>query len=138
MNMGIFEPGVNLKKEQELIEKYSPYEWVKAWFKYTFDKSFYWKTHFRIAEKGIVFYQATESGADLRIPWDNITDVGWNDVYVYQLECPGLIIDFSDGTEMLVRLDPHAFWRPSMIHWLRGVTRIIQSNMSDVDENDDE
>ena len=136
--MGIFEPGVNLKKEQELIEKYSPYEWVKAWFKYTFDKSFYWKTHFRIAEKGIVFYQATESGADLRIPWDNITDVGWNDVYVYQLECPGLIIDFSDGTEMLVRLDPHAFWRPSMIHWLRGVTRIIQSNMSDVDENDDE
>lgn len=30
--MGLFEPGVNLEKEQKLIEKYSPYEWVKAWF----------------------------------------------------------------------------------------------------------
>ena len=118
--MGIFEPGVNLKKEQELIEKYSPYEWVKAWFKYTYDKRFYWKTHFRIAEKEIVFYQATESGADLRISWDNITDVGWNDVGVYQGVGLGLVIDFSDGTEMLVRLDSHGFWRPSMIHWLRG------------------
>ena len=53
--MGIFEPSVNLVKEEKLIEKYSPYEWVKAWFKYTYDKSFYWDTHFRIAEKGIVF-----------------------------------------------------------------------------------
>ena len=29
--MGIFEPSVNLEKEKKLIEKYSPYEWVKAW-----------------------------------------------------------------------------------------------------------
>ncbi len=127
--MGLFEPGVNLEKEQKLIEKYSPYEWVKAWFKYTYDKNFYWKTHFRIAEKGIVFYQATDSGADLRIPWSDITSVGWNDVGVYQGVGPGLVIDLSNGTRMIVRLDPHGFWRPSMIHWLRGVTRIIESNM---------
>ena len=129
--MGLFEPGVNLEKEQELIEKYSPYEWIKSWFKYTHKKNFYWETHFRIAEKGIVFYQATESGADLRIPWNVIVDVGWNDVGVYQGVGPGLVIDLSDGTEMLVRLNPHGFWLPSMIHWLRGVTRIIKSNMSD-------
>ena len=112
--MGIFEPSVNLEKEKKLIEKYSPYEWIKAWFKYTYDKSFYWDTHFRIAEKGIVFYQATDSGADLRIPWSDISSVGWNDVGVYQGVGPGLVIDLS---------------RPSMIHWLRGVTRIIESNM---------
>ena len=102
--MGIFEPSVNLEKEKKLIEKYSPYEWIKAWFKYTYDKSFYWDTHFRIAEN-------------------------WNDVGVYQGVGPGLVIDLSNGTRMIVRLDPHGFWRPSMIHWLRGVTRIIESNM---------
>nr|WP_295605791.1 hypothetical protein [uncultured Methanobrevibacter sp.] len=110
--MGLFEPSVNLEKEEKLIEKYSPYEWIKAWFKYTYDKSFYWDTHFRIAEKGIVFYQATDSGADLRI------------------------IDFSNGTQMIVRLDPHGFWRRDMIHWLRGVSRIIESNMGSVEYSD--
>lgn len=127
--MGLFEPGVNLEKEQKLIEKYSPYEWVKAWFKYTYDKNFYWKTHFRIAEKGIVFYQATESGIDLRIPWDNIVDVGWNDIFVYQLECPGLIMDLSDGRTIHIRFDIGWTGRRDTIHWLRGVSRIIQSNI---------
>ena len=82
--MGLFEPGVNLEKEQKMLEKHNPYEWVRSWFIYTYDRGFYWETHFRIAEKGIVFYQATESGIDLRIPWDNIVDVGWNDIFVYQ------------------------------------------------------
>lgn len=132
--MGIFEPSVNLVKEEKLIEKYSPYEWIKAWFKYTYDKSFYWDTHFRIAEKGIVFYQATDSGADLRIPWSDISSVGWNDVGVYQGVGPGLVIDLSNGTQMIVRLNPHGFWRRDMIHWLRGVTRIIQSNIGTDEE----
>ena len=48
---------------------------------------------------------------------------------MYQGVGPGLVIDLSNGTRMIVRLDPHGFWRPSMIHWLRGVTRIIESNM---------
>ena len=100
--MGLLDPSVNLEKEQKMLNKHSPYEWVKAWFKYTYDKDFYWRTFFRIAEKGIVFYQATDSGADLRIPWSDITSVGWNDVYVYQLRIPGLIMDLSDGTEILV------------------------------------
>ena len=127
--MGLLDPNVNLEKEQKMLNKHSPYEWVKAWFKYTYDKNFYWRTYFRIAEKGIVFYQATDSGADLRIPWSDISSVGWNDVGVYQGVGPGLVIDLSNGTRMIVRLDPHGFWRPSMIHWLRGVTRIIESNM---------
>ena len=90
--MGLLDPSVNLEKEQKMLNKHSPYEWVKAWFKYTYDKDFYWRTFFRIAEKGIVFYQATDSGADLRIPWSDITSVGWNDVYVYQLRIPGLSV----------------------------------------------
>ena len=131
--MGLLDPSVNLEKEQKMLNKHSPYEWFKAWFKYTYDKDFYWRTFFRIAEKGIVFYQATDSGADLRIPWSDITSVGWNDVYVYQLRIPGLIIHLSDGTEILVRLDNGWTGRHDTIHWLRGITRIIESNMSNVD-----
>lgn len=131
--MGLLDPNVNLEKEQKMLNKHSPYEWIKAWFKYTYDKDFYWRTFFRIAEKGIVFYQATDSGADLRIPWSDITSVGWNDVYVYQLCIPGLIIDLSDGTEILVRLDNGWTGRRDTIHWLRGITRIIESNMGNVD-----
>ena len=134
--MGLLDPSVNLEKEQKMLNKHSPYEWVKAWFKYTYDKDFYWRTFFRIAEKGIVFYQATDSGADLRIPWSDITSVGWNDVYVYQLRIPGLIIDLSDGTEILVRLDNGWTGRHDTIHWLRGITRIIESNMGN-EENFD-
>lgn len=103
--MGLFDPSVNLEKEQKMLYKHSPYEWVKARFRYASDKSSYWKTHFHIAEKGIVFYQATASGADLRIPWSDIVDVGWNDVNVYMGSAPSLIIDLSDGTELLVYLD---------------------------------
>ena len=131
--MGLLDPSVNLEKEQKMLNQHSPYEWVKAWFKYTYDKDFYWRTFFRIAEKGIVFYQATDSGADLRIPWSDISSVGWNDVYVYQLRITGLIIDLSDGTEILVRLDNGWTGRRDTIHWLRGITRIIESNMSNVD-----
>ncbi len=116
--MGLLDPSVNLEKEQKMLNKHSPYEWVKAWFKYTYDKDFYWRTFFRIAEKGIVFYQATDSGADLRIPWSDITSVGWNDVYVYQLRIPGLVIDLSNGTEILVRLDNGWTGRRDTIHWL--------------------
>ena len=134
--MGIFEPGVNLEKEQKMLEKHNPYEWIKASFRYAHNKSSYWKTHFRIAEKGIVFYQATDSGADLRIPWSDITSVGWNDVYVYQLRIPGLIIDLSDGTEILVRLDNGWTGRRDTIHWLRGIARIIESNMGRVENSD--
>ena len=117
--MGLLDPSVNLEKEQKMLNKHSPYEWVKAWFKYTYDKDFYWRTFFRIAEKGIVFYQATDSGADLRIPWSDITSVGWNDVYVYQLRIPGLVIDLSNGTEILVRLDNGWTGRRDTIHWLK-------------------
>ena len=131
--MGLLDPNVNLEKEQKMLNKHSPYEWIKAWFKYTYDKNFYWRTYFRIAEKGIVFYQATDSGADLRIPWSDITSVGWNDVYVYQLRIPGLVIDLSNGTEILVRLDNGWPGRRDTIHWLRGITRIIESNMGNVD-----
>ena len=127
--MGLFEPGVNLEKEQKMLEKHNPYECVRSWFIYTYDRGFYWETHFRIAEKGIVFYQATESGIDLRIPWDNIVDVGWNDIFVYQLECPGLIMDLSDGRTIHVRFDIGWTGRRDTIHWLRGVSRIIQSNI---------
>ena len=134
--MGLLDPSVNLEKEQKMLNKHSPYEWVKAWFKYTYDKDFYWRTFFRIAEKGIVFYQATDSGADLRIPWSDITSVGWNDVYVYQLRIPGLIIDLSDGTEILVRLDNGWTGRRDTIHWLRGIARIIESNMGSVENSD--
>lgn len=129
--MGLFEPSVNLEKEQKMLSKHSPYEWFKASFRCAYNKSSYWKTHFRIAEKGIVFYQATDSGADLRIPWKDITDVGWNDVNVYMGYAPGLVIDLSDGTEILVRLDNGWTGRRDTIHWLRGITRIIESNMSD-------
>ena len=32
--MGIFEPGVNLEKEQKMLEKHNPYEWIRSWFRY--------------------------------------------------------------------------------------------------------
>ena len=47
--MGLFEPGVNLEKEQKMLEKHNPYEWIRSWFRYTYDGSSYWTTHFRIA-----------------------------------------------------------------------------------------
>lgn len=136
MNMGIFEPGVNLEKEQKMLEKHNPYEWIRSWFRYTYDGNSYWTTHFRIAEKGIVFYQATKSGADLRIPWSSITDVGWNDIFVYLVECPGLIIDLSDGTTIYVSFDIGWTGRRDTIHWLRGIARIIESNMGSVENSD--
>ena len=133
--MGFLDPGVNLEKEQKMLNKHSPYEWIKAEFKYTYNNISYWTTHFRIAEKGIVFYQATQSGADLRIPWKDITDVGWNDVNVHFGYIPGLIIDISDGTTIHATFDIGWTGRKNMIHWLRGVSRIIQSNMNDNVEN---
>ena len=97
--MGIFEPGVNLEKEQKMLEKHNPYEWIRSWFRYTYDGSSYWTTHFRIAEKGIVFYQATKSGIYVRF------DLGWTG-------------------------------RRDTIHWLRGIARIIESNMGSVENSD--
>ena len=76
------------------------------------------------------------NGLGLGLDTSSITDVGWNDIFVYLVECPGLIIDLSDGTTIYVRFDLGWTGRRDTIHWLRGIARIIESNMGSVENSD--
>ena len=68
--------------------------------------------------------------SDMRIPWNEIKNCGWNDIVVDAATAPGLVINLKNNVSVLVRF--HAKFgigRFNMIHLIRGVTRIIESNM---------
>ena len=55
--MGIFEPSVNLEKEQKMLEKYNPYDGLTAAVKVSNQNIIIRKTQFRLAQKGVVIFQ---------------------------------------------------------------------------------
>ena len=66
----------------------------------------------------------------MRIPWNEIKNCGWNDIVVDTATCPGLIINLKNNVSVLVRFYvKFTTGRFSQIHLIRGITRIIESNM---------
>ncbi len=128
--MGLFEPSVNLEKEQKMLEKYDPYAGLTAAVKISNQNVIIRKTQFRLAQKGVVIFQGNMDDSDMRIPWNEIKNCGWNDIVVDAATAPGLVINLKNNVSVLVRF--HAKFgigRFNMIHLIRGVTRIIESNM---------
>ena len=130
--MGIFEPNVNLEKEQKMLEKYDPYAGLTAAVKVSNQNVIIRKTQFRLAQKGVVIFQGNMDDSDMRIPWNEIKNCGWNDILVdaATATAPGLVINLKNNVSVLVRF--HAKFgigRFNMIHLIRGIPRIIESNM---------
>ncbi len=132
--MGIFEPSVNLEKEQKMLAKYNPYDGLTAAVKVTNQNVIIRKTQFRLAQKGVVIFQGNMDDSDMRIPWDEIKNCGWNDIVVDTATSPGLIINLKKNVTVLVRFHvKFTTGRFNLIHLIRGVTRIIESNMDNLD-----
>ena len=73
--MGLFDPSVNLEKEQKMLEKNNPYEGLFCSVKFSFSDILIRRTVFRIAEKGVVIAQGNDDDTDMRIPWNEIENV---------------------------------------------------------------
>ena len=132
--MGIFEPSVNLEKEQKMLAKYNPYDGLTAAVKVTNQNVIIRKTQFRLAQKGVVIFQGNMDDSDMRIPWNEIKNCGWNDIVVDAATAPGLVLNLKNNVSVLVRF--HAKFgtgRFNIIHLIRGVTRIIESYMNYLD-----
>ena len=135
--MGLFDPSVNFEKEQKMLEKYDPYAGLTAAVKVSNQNVIIRKTQFRLAQKGVVIFQGNMDDSDMRIPWNEIKNCGWNDIVVDAATAPGLVINLKNNVSVLVRF--HAKFgigRFNMIHLIRGVTRIIESNISNEDNLD--
>ena len=136
--MGIFEPSVNLEKEQKMLAKYNPYDGLTAAVKVTNQNVIIRKTQFRLAQKGVVIFQGNMDDSDMRIPWNEIKNCGWNDIVVDAATAPGLVINLKNNVSVLVRFHARfGIGRFNMIHLIRGVTRIIESNMGNEENLDD-
>lgn len=135
--MGLFEPSVNLEKEQKMLEKYDPYAGLTAAVKISNQNVIIRKTQFRLAQNGVVIFQGNMDDSDMRIPWDEIKNCGWNDIVVDAATAPGLVINLKNNVSVLVRFHARfGIGRFNMIHLIRGVTRIIESNMGNVEYSD--
>ena len=97
--MGIFEPNVNLEKEQKMLEKYDPYAGLTAAVKVSNQNVIIRKTQFRLAQKGVVIFQGNMDDSDMRIPWNEIKNCGWNDILVdaATATAPGLVINLKNN-----------------------------------------
>ena len=73
--MGLFDPSVNLEKEQKILEKNNPYNGLFCSVKFSFSNILIKRTIFRIAEKGVVIAQGNDDDTDMRIPWNEIENV---------------------------------------------------------------
>ncbi len=136
--MGIFDPSVNLEKEQKMLEKYDPYAGLTAAVKISNQNVIIRKTQFRLAQNGVVIFQGNMDDSDMRIPWDEIKNCGWNDIVVDAATAPGLVINLKNNVSVLVRFHARfGIGRFNMIHLIRGVTRIIESNMGNEENLDD-
>ena len=135
--MGLFEPSVNLEKEQKMLEKYDPYAGLTAAVKISNQNVIIRKTQFRLAQNGVVIFQGNMDDSDMRIPWDEIKNCGWNDIVVDAATAPGLVINLKNNVSVLVRFHARfGIGRFNMIHLIRGVTRIIESNMGNEENLD--
>nr|WP_295605145.1 hypothetical protein [uncultured Methanobrevibacter sp.] len=136
--MGIFDSSVNLEKEQKMLEKYDPYAGLTAAVKVSNQNVIIRKTQFRLAQKGVVIFQGNMDDSDMRIPWNEIKNCGWNDIVVDAATAPGLVINLKNNVSVLVRFHARfGIGRFNMIHLIRGVTRIIESNMGNEENLDD-
>ncbi len=98
--MGLFDPSVNLEKEQKMLEKNNPYA---GFVKFSFSNFLIKRTVFRIAEKGVVIAQGNDDDTDMRIPWNEIENCGWHDEAVlYPIESPCLNINLLNGGTILI------------------------------------
>ena len=65
--MGLFDPSVNLEKEQKMLKKNNPYTGLFCSVKFSFSNILIKRTVFRIAEKGVVIAQGNDDDTDMRI-----------------------------------------------------------------------
>ena len=136
--MGLFDPSVNLEKEQKMLEKNNPYNGLFCSVKFSFSNILIKRTIFRIAEKGVVIAQGNDDDTDMRIPWNDIENCGWHDEAVlYPIESPCLNINLLNGGTITVDIDIGFTSRGKLIHLLRGIARIIESNMGNEENLDD-
>ena len=89
-------------------------------------------THFRIADKGVVIYQACKDGSDLRIPWDNI--ISASVIKVNSL--PKLRLRLLKNQTIEIYFKGLSFF-DSHIHYCRGVARLINEKACGISPEDE-
>lgn len=89
-------------------------------------------THFRIAEKGVVIFQACKDGADLRIPWDNIIHAS----YIRHNPYDKLRIRLLKNQTIEIYFNNLSFF-DNPIHYCRGVARLINEKACGVSPEDE-
>lgn len=127
-NPGFFEPRINQGKELAIMEKYNPYSGIKIEFGFSPDGFF--KTIFRLAEKGVVIQGWNEDGSDLRIPWNDIAGVSTHEGFWYPLT---LVINLKDGRDCYIFFDNWSTTN-THIHLIRGISRIILDKIDEESE----
>ena len=128
-NPGLFEPRINEGKELAIMEKYNPYSGIKVQFGFSPDDNFF-KTIFRIAQKGVVIHGWNDDGSDLRIPWNDIAGVSTYESFWSPLT---LVINLKDGRDGYIFFDNWSTTN-THIHLIRGISRIILAKIDEESE----
>lgn len=82
-------------------------------------------THFRIAEKGVVIFQACKDESDLRIPWDNIVQAFYVKTHEGQNSLRIILLKNQPITIWFNRIN---LFQSEYIHYSRAVARIINEH----------
>ena len=81
-------------------------------------------THFRIAEKGVVIFQACKDESDLRIPWDNIVRAFY--------------VKTHEGNQPItIYFNRINLFQSEYVHYSRAVARIINEHACGVSPEDE-
>ena len=89
-------------------------------------------THFRIADKGVVIYQACKDGSDLRIPWDNIIAAS----YIKENSLPKLRVRLLKNQIITIYFRWLSIF-DNHIHYCRGVARLINEKACGITPEDE-
>ena len=89
-------------------------------------------THFRIADKGVVIYQACKDGSDLRIPWDNIIAAS----YIKENSLPKLRVRLLKNQIITIYFRWLSIF-DNRIHYCRGVARLINEKACGITPEDE-
>ncbi|WP_298533969.1 hypothetical protein [uncultured Methanobrevibacter sp.] len=123
-----------MKRNRKCWKKNNPYNGLFCSVKFSFSNILIKRTVFRIAEKGVVIAQGNDDDTDMRIPWNEIENCGWHDEAVlYPIESPCLNSNLLNGGTITVHIDIGFTSRGKLIHLLRGIARIVESNRSEVE-----
>ena len=128
-NPGLFDPRINEGKELAIMEKYNPYSGIKVQFWFSPDDNFF-KTIFRIAQKGVVIQGGNDDCSDLCIPWNDIAGVSTYESFWSPLT---LVINLKDGRDGYIFFDNWSTTN-THIHLIRGISRIILDKIDEESE----